>query len=332
MVTTLAAEWRQVHTRIGIERANAIAAHLEVRMVLEGDAKLREWGVDTVLIGSYKRKTAIYPCKDVDVFVKLPKAPDDATPELVFTEVQRALVSHFGEQRATEQRRSMKVSGFADDLTVDAVPAVPDGARWKIPQTDTARVGDRWVKDRWETTDPERLTDLTDERQKASSVIDADHSYLRTVRIVKQIRDAHIGRDNKPSGLYFELLTYWAFVGDTAADSYVELLVPVLEAIAIRLSSGVIVTEPAMNQPYAPAPAPEDLARAATVFTTLAADARRALTLDDCEAAVVWRRMLGQNDKVGWVFPIPPGCSETGQRLVPIANPDRGSNRDRGFA
>lgn len=331
MTTTLPAEWRQVHTRIGIERAHAITAHLEVRAVLETDPRLREWGVDTVLIGSYKRKTAIYPCKDVDIFVKLPNAPVNAPPEMVFTEVQRVLVAHY-KGRATEQRRSMKVSGFDDDLTVDAVPAVPDGARWKIPQTDTTPVGDRWIKDRWETTDPERLTSLTAALQSASTVIEGEPSYLRMVRIVKQIRDCHIGRENKPGGLYFELLTYWAFVGGVTGQSYAELLVPVLDSIATQLASGVVVIEPAMNQPYEPTPKPQDRANAGVVFTGLAAAARRAVTLDDCEAALAWRSMLGQNDKVGWCFPLPPGCSETGQRIVPIANTDCGSNRDRGFA
>jgi hypothetical protein len=331
MTTTLPAQWRQVHSRIGIERANAIAAHLEVRGVLEVDPKLREWGVDTELIGSYKRKTAIFPCKDVDIFVKLPKAPADAAPEEVFTEVQRVLVDYYKE-RATEQRRSMKVSGFADGLTVDAVPAVPEDGHWKIPQTDTVKTGDRWVKNRWEATNPERLTDLTDERQKASSEIEGEHSYLRMVRIVKQIRDTAIGREEKPGGLYFELMTYWTFVGGAAGDTYAELLVPVLDSIAASLASGIQVIEPGMNQPYEPTPKAADLARAANAFAGLAAEARRALTLDDCAAALVWRRMLGQNDKVGWCFPLPAECSETGQRVTPISNADRGSNRDRGFA
>jgi hypothetical protein len=331
MTTTLPAQWAQTHARIGIERENAIKAHLEVRAVLEKDGKLREWGVDTVLIGSYTRKTAIYPCKDVDVFVKLPDAPDAATPEQVFTEVQRALVAHFG-ARATEQRRSMKISGFEDDLTCDVVPAIPDGERWKIPQTDTKPVGERWIKDRWELTTPERLTELTIKAHQASSVISGQPSYLRTVRLIKQMRDTHIGRAEKPGGLYFELLTYWAFLDGAAAASYAELLVPVLDSITTRLASGVAVTEPAMDQPYAPAPDPAVLTNAASVFGGLAADARRALTLEECGAAVVWRQMLGRNDKVGWAFPLPPGCTETGARIEPLANRDRGSNADRGFA
>jgi hypothetical protein len=331
MVTTLPAQWEQTHTRIGIERANAIKAQLEVRAVLELDPRLRDWAVDTVLIGSYARKTAIFPCKDVDIFVKLPKAPPDATPEQVFSEVQRVLVAHFG-GRATEQRRSIKISGFDEGLTVDAVPAAPDDDRWKIPQTGAKPIDDHWIKDRWEVTNPERLTELTDEAQKASSVINAQPSYLRTVRLVKQMRDAHIGRGEKPGGLYFELLTYWAFRDGATAESYAELLVPVLQSITTRLSAGIPVTEPAMNQPYEPVPDPAALASAAAVFGRLATSARTALTLGDCEAAVVWRQMLGQNDKVGWCFPLPPGCTQTGTRIQPIANTDRGSDVDRPFA
>ena len=331
MVTTLPTQWEQTHSRIGIERENAIKAHAEVRLALESDAKLQEWGVDTVLIGSYRRKTAIYPCKDVDVFVKLPKAPADATPEQVFSEVQRVLVARFP-GRATEHRRSMMVSGFADDLSVDAVPAVPDGARWKIPQTDSKQVGERWVKDRWETTDPERLTTLTDAVQQASPEISGQRSYLRSVRLIKQMRDTHIGREEKPSGLYFELLTYWAFRDGALAGSYAELLVPVLDSIATRLGSMIVVTEPAMDQPYAPAPDATELADAATVFRRLSVEARTALTLDDCAAAVVWRRMLGENDKVGWCFPVPPGCTASGERITALPNSDRGTNAERGFA
>jgi hypothetical protein len=331
MVTTLPTQWEQTHSRIGIERANAIAAHLEVRTVLETDAKLRSWGVDTILIGSYARKTAIYPCKDVDVFVKLPNAPREASPEEVFTEVQRALVAHF-KARATEQRRSMKVSGFADELTVDAVPAVPEGARWKIPQTSGRMVGERWVKDEWETTDPERLTEITGQVQAASPLIERQPSYLRTVRLVKQMRDHHIGRDEKPGGLYSELLTYWAFVGGAAGPSYAELLVPVLSSISAQLASGQPLIEPAMNQPYAPTPDAGVVATAAALFARLAAEARLALDQDECAAAASWRRMLGENEKVGWAFPLPPGCTESGTRIAALPNRDRGSNDDRDFA
>lgn len=329
MVTTLDEQFRDAHVRIGIERANAIAAHLEVRAELEADSKLREWGVDTILIGSYARKTSIHPCHDVDVFVKLPGCPPDTTPEQVFTEVQRVLVAAYGE-RAKEQRRSMKVEGFADDLSVDAVPAVLSGNPWKIPQTDRAQVGGRWVKDRWEETNPERLSQLTDEQQSRSTAIDGERSYRRTVRLIRQTREAHLG-EVKPGGLYFELLTFWAFAGGVSAPAYGQQLADVLEAIANQLESGLDLIDPGLNEPYAPAPDPMARTNAAVVFRGLARGARGALDLDDCAAAVVWRRILGSNDR-GPCFPIPRGCSESGQRITAMPQSDRGPRDARPFA
>jgi tRNA nucleotidyltransferase (CCA-adding enzyme) len=48
------------------DKDNAQAAHLQVRACLEADATLRAYGIDTVLIGSYKRQVTIRRVKDVD--------------------------------------------------------------------------------------------------------------------------------------------------------------------------------------------------------------------------------------------------------------------------
>ena len=174
---------------------------------------------------------------------------------------------------------------------------------------------------RLEATSPERLTELAGNAQAASAVIERQPSYLRTVRLVKQMRDHHIGRgEEKPGGRAFELLTYWAFASGATASSYAELLAPVLSSVAAQLTSGRLI-EPSMNQPYAPAPDPAALAKAASIFAALAADARRALIEEDCAAAAIWRRMLGENEKVGWVFPLPPGCTELGTTIAGAAEP-----------
>ncbi len=55
----------------GNKRDRAIAAHTEVRELLEADTELADWGIETLLIGSYARQTARYPGKDVDVFLRL---------------------------------------------------------------------------------------------------------------------------------------------------------------------------------------------------------------------------------------------------------------------
>jgi len=331
MTTTLPNQWDEAHRRISIEPEGAIDAHREVRGVLEADEKLKSRDVVTILIGSYARKTAIFHCKDVDVFVKLPGAPQDATPEQVFTEVQQALVAYFGKERATEGRRSMRISGFEDELTVDAVPAVPECSHWRIPQTDRMLPRLRQAKDRWEETDPERLTELASQAQAASAMISGEPSYRKMVRVIKQMRDTHIGKDVAPGGLYFELLTYWAFRRGATAGSYAELLVPVLDDIVAQLASGQPVVEPAMARPYDPAPDSDAIADAAKAFARLAVDARRALAADDCEAASIWRRMLGENDR-GPCFPLPPGCTEEGRRIAPLTNRDRGPSGDRPYA
>ena len=328
-MTTLPEQFRQTLTRIGIEATPAIAAHLSVRGVLEADPALRSWGVDTILIGSYARKTSIYPCHDVDVFVKLPRCRE-SSPEVVFTELQRSLVAAFGD-RAKEQRRSMTVRDFAGGLSVDAVPAVAADGHWQIPQTDLQTVGERWVKDRWEATNPERFTEMTKIIQRDGPKVDGDGAYTRVVRLVRQIRETALG-ETKPGALYFELLTYHALVSGVSGDSYAELLALVLAAIADQLQSGAVVTEPAMARPYSPAPDTTLIRGAATIFSRLALDAERALSLDDCAAAVVWRAMLGQNGR-GWCFPLPPGCDESGDRRTPIAvTPDRGPDVARPFA
>jgi Second Messenger Oligonucleotide or Dinucleotide Synthetase domain len=329
MTAQLPDQFKQTLTRIGIERVAAMAAHAEVRVHLETDPKLLSWGVDTILIGSYGRKTSIYPCHDVDVFVELPGCPE-TNPETAFSEVQRVLVATYGD-RAKEQRRSMTVEGFKDDLSVDAVPAVPEGDHWKIPQTDAKPVGEWWVKDRWEETNPERLAELTQALQRNGPKVDGEGAYIRVVRLIRQIRETNLG-EAKPGGLYFELLTYSGFVGGVTGEGYAELLAATLEAIARQLESGTVVIEPGMNQPYSPPPDPAAIRAAATTFRRLSSDAARALTLDDCPAALVWRTMFGQNDR-GWCFPLPPGCDEIGRKQTPIsATPDRGTDAARPFA
>jgi hypothetical protein len=329
MTTTLGKQFADALIRIGIERAAAIKAQEDVRSKLEGSPKLRSWGITTVLIGSYARKTSIFPCHDVDVFIKLPQCPEQS-PEVVFTEVQRVLMAAYG-GRAKEQRRSMTVEGFEGGLSVDAVPAVPEGDHWKIPQTDRKQVGGRWVKDRWEDTNPERLTELSERLNQSGPRVAGDAAYIHTVRFMRQIRDAQLV-SAKPGGLYFELLTYWAFQGGLGSSSHAELLAAALDRAATALESGRPVIEPAINKPYDPPPSAAELTNAARLFREMARQSAVALAQEECKAASLWRRVLGKNER-GWCFPLPAGCDEQGNRIAAItANPDRGARGERGFA
>jgi hypothetical protein len=317
----------------GQKRERAIKASDEVRGVLEADPKLQEWGIKTVLIGSYARRTGIYPGKDVDVFVKLTKlTTESAQPATVYNRVRDVLVDEYGD-RAKPQARSIKVEfDFdGDGFAVDAVPAVRMGERWGIPRRKTEFWESPDVAERWVETDPEKLAELTTERNRSPKV-GTQGAYVPTVKLVRQTRRHHLG-DQKPGGLYFEILTFWAFQsGAITGNCFAEILAQTLRAVATQLATVEATTDPVLGRPYRPTPEPDDLGNAAEKFDELAAKAEEALRLDECKAAVLWREILGKNSR-GWVFGLPAGCDEQGNK-VPVASAvaARGSREASPFA
>jgi tRNA nucleotidyltransferase (CCA-adding enzyme) len=97
----------------GDKRDRAIQAHTDVRKLLESDKQLCEWGIDTILIGSYARQTARYPGKDVDVFLRFRDLSVRHDPEKIYSAVERVLVDRYGvkdqdpDGRVTRQSRSL---------------------------------------------------------------------------------------------------------------------------------------------------------------------------------------------------------------------------------
>ena len=127
---TLDTEFAQAVRNVSIhgdKRDRAIAAHTEVRELLEADAELKGWGIDTRLIGSYARLTARYPGKDVDVFLRFTGLSVRHSPEKIYNAVERVLVDEYGVKgedpggRITRQARSLKIDfpepegHFSDD-------------------------------------------------------------------------------------------------------------------------------------------------------------------------------------------------------------------------
>ena len=311
----------------GKKRDRVIAAHKEIRELLEGDEQLCELGVDTILIGSYARHTGIYPGKDVDVFVKLTKLDTSADPAEVSAAVERVLTAEYGD-RAEKQRRSVKI-GFGDDgFSVDAVPAVKMGSRWALPNHDPDKWGN--TDERWIETDPEKMHTLTKERNESPKVGERG-AYVPTVKLMRQTRRQHLG-DDKPGGLYFEILTYWAFKdAKVSGTSFAEIFASALRVVATRLSDATPLINPALDTPYEPAPTDSERTAAATNFDRLATKAEKALTVDKCAAAVLWREVIGKNDR-GECFPLPPGCDASGKAINSITSVSaRGSREAHGF-
>ncbi len=321
------------HIEINVKRRElATHAHSEIRSHLEDDGKLRSWGIDTVLIGSYARHTGIHPGRDVDVFSKLARLDTTVNPTSVFGVVRDCLVAKYG-QRAKPQHRSIKVK-FGDDgdeFSVDVVPAVRMGTKWGIPNRDPKTWALADTRAWWVETDPEKLAELTSQMNKTVKV-NGDGAYVPTVKLVRQIRCHHLG-DRKPGGLYFELLTYHAFKAGVTGSSFAEILAATLAAIADQLNGNTNLLDPALGSPYAPAPTTVERSSAANTFTALAAQASAALAEKKCPAAAAWRAIIGRSNNRGWCFPLPPGCDEQGKEIKKItAVTATGSREASGFA
>jgi len=292
------------------DKDNAAAAHAEVRTVLESDEQLKAWGIDSVLIGSYKRRVSIRRVKDVDVLAKLPSLPENVAPKDILAHVAKVLREAFDtehEKRVKRQDRSVMVKFPDFDLHVDVVPARLAGDHLEIPDKQDDGSID------WKATNPEQLTTLSSELNS-----EFEDEYVPVVKLVRQVRREHLGRKGKPGGLFFEILTYHAFKNGELDDaSTASLFTGALKSIANQLSS--VVAGGAISDPTIAGAAisvratDEEFQIAADVFNDLATKAKTALATDDaCAAAKTYREIFGRNDDGEWVFETPAMCNDDG--------------------
>lgn len=361
----LTPEFRESQRRINLGERERVAkaAHLEVAEALRGDAALNERGLNPVLIGSYARDTSIWPGRDVDVFGRLERCDIGSIEPAIAYGLFRHALAVFGD-RVEEQPRSLKVNfgpGFGyparrfleavevDSATiqridrldfgfsVDVVPAVhwDDRRNWAIPTRNLELWSAAPPRERWVKTNPEVLTELTTERNAAIR-ISGDGAYVPTVKALRQIKAHHLQR-TKPSSLYYELILYEGFLsGAITGTSWADLTHSSLRFVVDRLRTAQSrpVQDPALAEPYHPAPSSAELSNAAATLETCAQQASEALMADRCRAAVLWRLVFGMNGHEGHdsVFPVPEGCRADGTALVAIvSNPLRGGNSERGF-
>ena len=337
----------QIVTVNGKKKERAQAAHTEVRELLEADPVLCEWGIDTILIGSYGRDTSRYPGKDVDAFLRFKNLTARHNPQKIYDEVERVLVAKYGLKeeggRVTLRARSLNVD-FSDSrfpssdlsFSIDAVPAVVWGDHWGIPNRDR----DTWGLDaedkRWVKTDPVEFGEKTTELATAtwSPTVGSRNAYRPVVRFMRQIRHVYLG-EQKPGGLTFEVLTYYAWEArEVTGSSWAELVANTLAAVAKRLRAAAEsgVPDPVLGTTMKPELDPSQWRSAAAVVEDLAAKAKQALEADKCRAAKLWREILGENDR-GQILPLPPGCNANGLPMVDAAPVTAvGSDSARGFA
>ena len=331
----------------GAKRDRAIAAHTEVRNLLEQDPTLCDWGIDSLLIGSYARQTARYPGKDVDVFLRMQNLSVRYNPENLYQAVERVLVARYGLKDrdpgglVTCQPRSLKVDfpdpedPYSDNaFSIDAVPAVPWGEHWGIPNRDR----ELWDNDekRWVKTNPVQFAANTNTLATASwsPSVGGANAYRPVVRLLRQIRHVHFGKE-RPGGLYTEVAAYHVWTQRLVSGaSWAALLTSTLEQVARKFDACAEdgLTDPVLGTPMKPALEPWQWAIAAQSMDRLAEQARAALDSDRCRAAKLWREILGTNDR-GQVLPLPEGCDAAGFPIGAVTAVSAvGSNQPRGFA
>lgn len=303
----------------GDDKIHAPEAHRLVRQALEADAKLSDYGVNPVLIGSYRRSVSIRRVKDVDVLVRLPDVPSDVRSSDILDRFFSVLHAEFGtdsegHRRTKRQARSLQVAFPEYDLYVDAVPARShsDGQSWEIPQK-----GD---EDTWERTNPEVLTAL-------SSEMNTEHHeyYVPTVKLLRQTRRALLGFDKKPGGFFIEVATYQAFAsgevsGNDHAEYYVSALLAVSKIIHNFVALGLGVKDPTLpGQTIRLRATNDEFYTAGSRFADAAIEARAALREEDeGESALGFRKLLGKNGDDEIVFPMPPGFDEDGSKRASV--------------
>lgn len=299
------------------DKSNAPKAHQSVREVLEANATLVGYGIDSVLIGSYKRSVSIRRMKDVDVFLRLPNLPTDVTADKVLDLVHSVLHAAFGTDseghyRVRRQARSIKVSFPEYDMDVDAVPArkhASGDGTWEIPQKNS---DNEWVR-----TNPEKLTEL-------SSTMNTTHSeyYVPTVKLLRQTRRTLLTKGARPSGFTIEAAAYEAFrsgtvTGTDNAEYYASALKAVSQILNNLSQYGIGIPDPTLpGQTIATNASDDELQTVSEKFTTAAETAAVALAeADEGKAALGFRKLLGKSGDDETVFPMPDGFDEDGKRL-----------------
>ncbi len=291
------------------DERNAADAHEQVSDALKTDPRLRELGVDPVLIGSYAREVSIKRVKDVDVFGRLANADDTLRPGHILDQFEQVLADEFGEDRVERQHRSIKTDFPDFDLCVDAVPARPYGDHWELP----SRPGERA---RWVETNPTRLNELTTQVNK-DFILNGSGIYVPVVKLVRQTRRTWLG--DQPGGFYFEIMTYWAFENEQPSETSVAgYLTFALETIAAMLPEVATdgLDDPTLaDKTITTKATAADFQTAKTKITKAAKLAQAALEeRDECKAAVMWRALLGETTEGDQVFPIPDYCNADGSR------------------
>lgn len=243
------------------------------------------------LTGSYKRRTAIRPLKDIDLFVVLdvPVSGWDGTPKTtpqqVLSEVQRVLAQAYPtKDKPKLQTRSVNIDFTGTGIGFDVVPAVAsNNGGYHIPD----RSAGAWIR-----SDPERHEEVL---QKANG--NAGGKLNPLVKMLKCWR-----RVQQPpvSSFHLEVMACRPFTGmfrDPAPADFPSGLVFLFEKLSDAVGSSCV--EPAgVGPPVDAGLSAADRERARQMLRGAADLARGAqrfgLACDTAGAHRAWRALLGE--------------------------------------
>jgi Second Messenger Oligonucleotide or Dinucleotide Synthetase domain len=230
----------------------ASRAHEEIRAYLGGEGGLAQYS-DSFLAGSYKRRTAITPVKDVDVVCLTTYTKQD-DPVRVLGELRRVLGKNYKFDDTVANRRSVMVKLDGTPLTLDIVPAIATGAR-EDPILVPDRGGQGELKG-WILSNPYRHVTLAEERNAGSPKIHGADSYLSAMKMLRwwryeQWRNEPKPKQRHPKGFLIEVMGLKLM--PAVASEWAELVLGTMNAIALEyggfLGSGSapVLDDPALR-------------------------------------------------------------------------------------
>lgn len=281
------------------------AGHKTLRKRLADDDDFGRIHVNTFLQGSYKRHTAIYPGKDVDIVVLTSLDPNTTASAAATARLKKCLDKYY--DKVSAQNRSLNVElsyvtmdvviGASRDLlsqnafaSLRALQSIEEATSWK---SQPLQIPDRELQ-KWVNTHPKRQLEWTTEKNKAS-----DNYFVPLVKLFKWWRKEAYNSPAYPKGYLLERIAGEVF--DTAKRDHAEGFVKLLKNI-VSTWGGYAAANLVPHLPDPGVPEHNVLGRlSAADFQTFVAEVRNALVIaekalastDKEESVKLWRQLFG---------------------------------------
>lgn len=197
---------------------DAIKAHEPVRDWLANHDTFGGAHVETILAGSYRRRTSVTPIKDVDIVVICEASEyDPRNPRKLLNKLKAALDDNKKyKTRTTPRRRSIQIE--LERIDLDIVPTVALNGKDRpllIPDRDVSV---------WFDTNPKAHVLWTQELNAATKADESDRGrFVPLVKMAKWWRREHLGARRHPKGHMVELIA--GYNHDTRARDWADVYI-----------------------------------------------------------------------------------------------------------